>query len=156
MTTGPRRCLVFLPSTIRRRVALVFGIVAVGLVVGLYWLVHFRTSVVPTGSLGQDDVREIVSAVSRKRWELIRTTATRREFKLLSRFLRARIESVHGETGPNGKAFVACRAGFDPASKVLFHLQCEGTNGWAYERWFVVENRPKQANQGNGGNAAPP
>ena len=92
MTTGPRRCLVFLPSTIRRRVALVFGIVAVGLVVGLYWLVHFRTSVVPTGSLGQDDVREIVSAVSRKRWELIRTTATRREFKLLSRFLRARIE----------------------------------------------------------------
>src|SRR5438034_1127223 len=114
--------------------------VAFGLVVGLYWLVHFRTSVVPTGSLGQDDVREIVSAVSRKRWELIRTTATRREFKLLSRFLRARIESVHGETGPNGKAFVACRAGFDPASKVLFHLQCEGTTGWAYERCLVVEN----------------
>ena len=64
MTTGPRRCLVFLPSTIRRRVAFVFGIVAVGLVVGLYWLVHFRTSAVPTGSLGQDDVREIVHEIT--------------------------------------------------------------------------------------------
>jgi len=63
MTTGPRRCLVFLPSTIRRRVALVFGIVAVGLVVGLYWLVHFRTSVVPTGSLGLGEATWLVKAL---------------------------------------------------------------------------------------------
>jgi len=148
--------LVLLPPATSRRIALAFSIVAVGLVIGLYWLVPLRTSLVVTGSLGKDDVREIVSVVSRERWQLLRTAVARREFTLLRRFLRARIESVHGESGPNGQAFVICRAGFDPAIKVLFRLKHEGTSAWTYELWFVVENRPNQANQGSRGNAAPP
>src|SRR5881394_4349759 len=135
------------PHSTSRRVALAFSIVAVGLGMGLYWLVPLRTSLVVTGSLGKDDVREIVSVVSKKRWQLLRTAVAGREFTLLRRFLRARIESVHGESGPKGQAIVACRAGFDPAIKVLFRLKHEGTNGWSHERWFVVENRRTQANQ---------
>jgi len=147
---------VLLLSATSRRIALAFSIVAVGLGVGLYWLVPLRTSLVVTGSLGKDDVREIVSVVSRERYQLLRTAVARREFTLLRRFLRARIESVHGECGPNGQAFVTCRAGFDPTITVLFRLKHEGTNGWTYEQWFVVENRPKRANQSSRGNAAPP
>jgi hypothetical protein len=147
---------VFLPTTTKRRIALAFGIAAVGLGVGLCWLVPLRSSLVVTGSLGKDDVREIVSVVSRERWQLLRTAVARREFTLLRRFLRARIESVHGESGPNGQAFVTCRAGLDPAIKVLFHLKHKSKNGWTYERCFVVENRPKRANEGSQGNAVPP
>lgn len=40
--------------------------------------------------------------------------------------------------------------------KVLFQLEHEGTNSWRCERWFVVGNRPEQANQGSTDNAAPP
>ena len=140
----------------RHRIALAFGIAGVGLGVGLYWLVPLRSSFVVTGSLGKDDVREIVRVVSRERWQLLRTAVAGREFTLLRRFLRARIESVHGESGANGQAFVTCRAGFDPAVQVLFRLKHESTNGWTYERWFVVENRPKQVHQGSRGNAARP
>jgi hypothetical protein len=147
---------VFLPPTARRRIALAFGIAAFGLGVGMYWLVPLRSSLVVTGSLGNDDVREIVSVVSRERWKLLRAAVARREFTLLRRFLRARIESVHGESGPNGQAFVTCRAGLDPAIKVLFRLKHESANGWTHERWFVVENRPKQANQGNAAPPSPP
>ena len=147
--------LVLLPPA-TRRIALAFSIVAVGLCIGLYWLVPLRTSLVVTGSLGKNDVREIVSVVSRERWQLLRTAVARRELTLLRRFLRARVESVHGESGPNGQALVTCRARFDPAIKVLFRLKREGTNGWTYERWFLVENRPKQADQSSRGNAAPP
>src|SRR5439155_5214543 len=138
---------VLLPHATSRRIALAFSIVAIGLGVGLYWLVPLQTSLVVTGSLGKDDVSEIVSVVSKERWQLLRTAVAGREFTLLRRFLRARIESVHGESGPNGQAVVACRAGFDPAIKVLFRLKHEGTNGWTHERWFVVENPPTQANQ---------
>src|SRR5436190_4982792 len=130
-----------------RRVALILGALAVVVAAVIAW---FRTLHPPASaqtSLTPAEVRQIVSLVSKKRWELVRFSIRKREVKLLWQFAFARIESVTADSAASEKATVLCRAPFESGVKVIMTLERKGTNGWRFERWLVIEETRKPTAQ---------
>jgi hypothetical protein len=124
-----------------KRIALAGAVSVVVVSFTVFWLFSLRSTYVVTGTLSPADVGEIVQIASRQRWQMVRYALVRREFKLLRPFLGARIDSVDGNTGPHGKASVRWSAGVDRDVQIGFNLVCEGTNGWKFERWFVIDRK---------------
>ena len=127
--------------------ALITGALAavVAVVIAWFWPLHPPASA--QTSLTPAEVRQIVSVVSKKRWELVRFAIRKREFKLLRHFAFARIESVKVDPATPKKATVLCRVAFESGVRVIMTLEREGTNGWRFDRWFVIEEPSNPAPQ---------
>ncbi|HEV2394492.1 MAG TPA: hypothetical protein VG146_19245 [Verrucomicrobiae bacterium] len=114
-------------------------------VIARFW--NLRSPRPAQTSLTAAEVRQIVSIVAKKRWELVRFAARKREFKLLRRFALARIESVNADSPTSERATVRCHAPFEPAVTVIMTFVREGANAWRFERWRVIEKTGNRAAQ---------
>jgi len=130
----------------RRSIAVLLGVAL--LLMGVLALLYRPNSVVSTGSLEPNDVREIQRVVTRERWSRVARGLTKLEFRLARSHLvevaKGRNWSVKSDGPP--AAFVEVSEKSETGRRWTYQLE-RGTNGWKVigvgYRSALIKNAPK-------------